>query len=144
MQWSRYMVGNNVGSWKRVPERKRGLTCNRLLKLNHYNHCYIYDFFFYFYYCGTVCNSKSQYFFVLFSKQHISKEWEIYIFFKLNKTDTSLYFLTLKKVEVSLPTKCLSDPTSGSVLIGDYRLGHAPFPGFAYIKRILKKNGNHR
>ena len=37
------------------------------------------------------------------------------IFLKLNKTDTSLYFLTLEKVAVSLPTKCLSDPTRGSV-----------------------------
>ena len=62
----------------------------------------------------------------------------IYIFFKLNKTDTSLYFLTLEKVAVSLPTKCLSDPTNGSVLIDDYKLGHAPFPGFAYMNRIHK------
>ena len=47
---------------------------------------------------------------------------------KLNETDTSLYLLTLEKVAVSLPTKCLSNPTSGSVLIGNYRLGHAHLP----------------
>src|SRR5258705_10647550 len=49
----------------------------------------------------------------------------IYLF-SLNKTDTYLYFLTLEKVAVSLPTKCLSDPTSGSVFIGNYKLGPAP------------------
>src|SRR5258705_8326671 len=43
----------------------RSLTCNRLLELNHYNDCYIFDFFFYFCYCGAVCKSKSLYFFVL-------------------------------------------------------------------------------
>ncbi len=43
----------------------------------------------------------------------------IYIFKKLNETDTSLYFLTVEKVAVSLPTKCLSNPTIGSALIGD-------------------------
>ena len=75
-----------------------------------------------FYYCGTIYKSNSPYFFVLFST----------IFFlnlkKLNETDTSLYFLTVEKVAVSLPTKCLSNPTSGSVLICDYRLGHAHLP----------------
>ena len=57
----------------------------------------------------------------------------VYIFLKkFHETDTSLDFLTVEKVAVSLPTKCLSNPTSGSVLIGDYMLGHAHFPGFAY------------
>src|SRR5258705_4658844 len=37
---------------------------------------------------------------------------------------------------VSLPTKCLSNPTSGSVLIGDYRLCPTHFPG--------KGNSNRR
>ena len=50
----------------------------------------------------------------------------MYIFLKLNKMGTSLYFLTVEKVAVSLPTKCLSDPTSGLVFIGDYILGPAP------------------
>ena len=53
----------------------------------------------------------------------------------LNKIDTSLYFITLEKVGISLPTKCLSDPTSGSVLIGDYRLSHAHFPECETINR---------
>ena len=57
----------------------------------------------------------------------------------LNKTDTSLYFLTLEKVAVSLPTKCLSNPTSGSVLIGDYRLGPAHFPGLGISNHLKKK-----
>src|SRR5258705_11696005 len=49
------------------------------------------------------------------------------IFLQLNTIDTSLYFLTAEKMAVSLPTKRLSDPTSGSVLIGDYRLGPAHY-----------------
>ena len=56
---------------------------------------------------------------------------------KLNTIDTSLYFLTVEKVAVSLPTKCLSDPTSGSVLIGNYRLGPAPF---VWDEAINQKN----
>src|SRR5258705_4812549 len=44
----------------------------------------------------------------------------------IQQTDTTLYFLTLEKVSVSLPAKCLSDPTSGSVFIGNYKLGPAP------------------
>ena len=49
-----------------------------------------------------------------------------YIFWKkLHETDTSLDFLIVEKVAVSLPRKSLSNPTSGSVLIGDYRLGPA-------------------
>ena len=43
----------------------------------------------------------------------------IYLKKKFNEIDTSLYFLTVEKVSVSLPTKCLSNPTSGSALIGD-------------------------
>src|SRR5258705_12463861 len=43
-------------------------------------------------------------------------------FLKLNETDTSLDFLIVEKVAVSLPTKCLSNPTSGSVLIGTLTL----------------------
>ncbi len=39
-----------------------------------------------------------------------------------DKTDTSLYVLTIEKVAVSLPKKCLRNPSSGSVLIGDDRL----------------------
>ncbi len=56
----------------------------------------------------------------------------IYIFEKNGNnclSDTSLYFLTVEKVAVSLPTKCSSIPASGSVLMGDYLLGHAHFPG---------------
>src|SRR5258705_8917936 len=49
------------------------------------------------------------------------------LFFSCNKTDTSLYFLTVEKVAVSLPTKCRRNPTSGSALIGDHRFGHAHF-----------------
>ncbi len=45
----------------------------------------------------------------------------------LNKTDTSLYFLTVGKVLVSLPTKFLRNPTSGSAVMGYYRLGPAHF-----------------
>src|SRR5258705_5923371 len=41
-------------------------------------------------------------------------------FLKLNETDTSLYFLTLERVAVSLPTKCLGNPTSGSASGGDF------------------------
>ena len=55
-----------------------------------------------------------------------------------DETDTSLsYFLTLEKVAVSLPTKCLSNPTSGSVLKGNYRLGHAHLPKCEAINRII-------
>ena len=57
----------------------------------------------------------------------------MYFLPNLHETDTSLDFQTVGKVAVSLPTKCLSSPTRGSVLIGDYRLGPAHFPGFAYI-----------
>src|SRR5258705_742795 len=70
-----------------------------------------------------------------FKKIYFRKKWEI-IFLNLNKTDTSIHFLTLEKVAVSLPTKCLSDPTIGSVLISGYRFGPAHFPGFAYINRM--------
>src|SRR5258705_11149106 len=52
---------------------------------------------------------------------------------KFIKTDTSLYFLTLEMV--ALPTKCLSNPTNGSVLIGNYRLGHAHLPKCEAINR---------
>src|SRR5258705_13388005 len=45
----------------------------------------------------------------------------------LNKTDTSLYFLTVRKVLVSLPTKFLRNPTSGSAVMGYYKLGPAHF-----------------
>src|SRR5258705_11072457 len=82
------------------------------IKLNHWNDCYVHDFFIYFYYCGTVCNSKSLYFFVIFSKTIICEKMGN-LFNQFNKTDTSLYLLTLEKVTVSLPTKCLSNPTSG-------------------------------
>ena len=43
------------------------------------------------------------------------------IFFKKgNKTYNLLEFQTVEKVVVSLHTKCLSSPTRGSVLIGDF------------------------
>src|SRR5258705_12998276 len=62
---------------------------------------------------STVWKCKSLSFFLL-------KKLENFFFvFKLNETGTSLYFLTVEKVAVSLPTKCLSNPTSGSALIGD-------------------------
>src|SRR5258705_9268167 len=110
---------------------------NRLLKLKHWNDCYVYDFFFYFYYCGTVCNSKVCT--VLYFYLYIYlKKMENYIYFLMfNKTDSSLYFLTLEKVAVSLPTKCLRNPTSGSVLIGDYRYGPASFVRDEAINPIL-------
>src|SRR5258705_2852671 len=74
---------------------------NRQLKLTRSND--FYDF--YFYYFSTVWKSKSLYFFYFFQK---------YIFLKkLNETDTSLYFETVEKVTVSLPTKCLINHTSG-------------------------------
>ena len=40
--------------------------------------------------------------------------------FKLNESDTCLYFLTVEKVAISRPTECLRNPTSGSVLICHY------------------------
>ena len=52
----------------------------------------------------------------------------IYFLKKLHESDTSLDFLSVENVAVSLPTKYLSNPTSGSVLIGDYRFGSAQFP----------------
>ena len=53
-------------------------------------------------------------FFVLFRiKIFLTKMGNLYLFEKVNKTDTSLYFLTVEKVAVSLPTKCLSNPTNG-------------------------------
>ena len=54
---------------------------------------------------------------------------------KFNTTDTSLYFQTLEKVAISLPTKFLSNPRSGSVLISNYRLGHAHLPKCEAINR---------
>ena len=57
--------------------------------------------------------------------------------FKSTKADTSLYFLILEKVAVSLPTKFLSNPKSGSVLIGDYRFGSAHFPEVGIINRYF-------
>src|SRR5258705_12120931 len=77
-------------------------------------------------------------FFYFFQKLYFLKKMkniffeknEKYIFLKkLNETDASLSFLTVEQVAVSLPTKCLSNPTSCSVLIGDYRLSPAHFPG---------------
>ena len=50
-------------------------------------------------------------------KKHIWKK--IWVKKKLNETDTSSYFLTVAKVTVSLPTKCLRNPMSGSAWIGD-------------------------
>ena len=47
------------------------------------------------------------------------KDGKQFILKRLNETDTSLYFLTVEKVAVFLPTKCLRNPTSGSALIGD-------------------------
>ena len=67
-------------------------------------------------------------FFYFFKKKMFVKKMEKLFFLKkLNKTDTSLYFLTVEKVSVSLPTKFLRNPTSGSALIGDHRSGHAHF-----------------
>ena len=62
-----------------------------------------------------VCN-----FFVLFQYIYIllKKKWKIIFWKKLHETDTSVDFLTVEKVAVSLPIKCLRNPTSGSVLIG--------------------------
>ena len=118
------LTWRTFGSGPRLLWKGCGLICNRLRKLNHVNECYIYNFFSYCYYCRTVCNSKSLYFFVLFQKYiYFWKNWKYIFLKKLNKADTSLYFLTLENVSVSLPTKCLSDPTSGLVLIGNYRLG---------------------
>src|SRR5258705_4336588 len=57
------------------------------------------------------------------------EKMEKYIFLKkLHETDTSLDFLTVEKVAVSLPTKFLSNHTSGSVLIGNLQVTRRPFP----------------
>src|SRR5258705_14021747 len=85
-------------------------TVNRQLNLTRSNNCYFFDFYFYSF--STVWNSKS----LLFSTLLIILKW---ILKKLNEADTYLYFLTVQKVTVSLPTKCLRNPTSGSALIGD-------------------------
>ena len=67
-------------------------------------------------------------------------------FFMLDETDTSIYFLIVEKVAVSLPIKCTSNPTSGSGLIGDNWLGHAHNPGFVYTNRFLflQNAGKHK
>ncbi len=57
-EWNMTCFGAKYGWWLHLIERGRGLTCNCLFKLKHRNHRHIYDFLFYFYYCGTVCNSK--------------------------------------------------------------------------------------
>ena len=44
----------------------------------------------------------------------------------VHETDTSLDFRTVEKVAVSLPTKYLSSPTSGSALICDF-MSHRQF-----------------
>ncbi len=62
----------------------------------------------------------------------------------LDETDTSIYFLIVEKVAVSLPTKCASNSESGSGLIGDNWLGHAHFPVFAYINRWQLKINSDR
>ena len=63
--------------------------------------------------------------FFLIKKKKIIFEKDGNKFFlkKWNETDTSLYFLTVEKVMVSLLTKCLSRPTIGSALIG-YFMSH--------------------
>src|SRR5258705_3774524 len=70
------------------------------------------------YYCSTGCKSKGMYFFHIYIYIYILNSG--IFFFKVNEPDTSLYFLTVEKVAVSLPAKCLRNPTSGSALIGDY------------------------
>ena len=49
------------------------------------------------------------------NKNFVLRKWN-FVFEKLNKTDISLHFLTVVKVAVSLPTKCLVNYTSGSAL----------------------------
>src|SRR5258705_1309490 len=85
---------------------------NRHLKLTRSNDFYFYDFYFYFFYFSTVWKSKSLYFFLLKKNIYIFLKKIDFFLKKLNETDTSLYFLTVEKVTVSLPTKCLRNPTS--------------------------------
>ena len=54
----------------------------------------------------TVCKSNNLYFlYFKNNKLFFEKKWKIYFFEKLNETGTSLYFLAVEKVAVSLPTK---------------------------------------
>ncbi len=99
----RFLFLQNAGNCK-LPESGRGLTSNCLLKQNHQNDCYIYDF--YFYYCGTVLNCLK-----VFQKKLSCENWNVF-FLKLHETDTSLYFLTVEKVVVSLSIKCLRNATN--------------------------------
>src|SRR5258705_11649379 len=84
-------------------KRWRLKLANRQLKRNRSSDFHFYDFYCYFYYFSTVFKSKSLYFFLFF----------FYFcnvcFLKLNEIDTSLYFLTVEKVLVSLLTQCLSN-----------------------------------
>ena len=57
--------------------------------------------------------------FFYFFQKNMFKKCKISFFEKLNENDTSLYFITVEKVTISLPTKCLRNPTRGLVLIGD-------------------------
>src|SRR5258705_3196242 len=62
-------------------------------------------------------------------KKYIFEKKITFLWKKLYKTDTFLYVLTVEKAAVSLPTKFLGNPTSGSASGGDYtifRLHHLP------------------
>src|SRR5258705_12016304 len=81
----------------------------------------------------TVWNSKSLSFIYLFlQKKYFKLD---FLFLRFNKTDTSLYFLTVEQVAVSLLTKCLSNPTSGSPLTGYSPVFKCLIASFAYINR---------
>src|SRR5258705_795808 len=65
--------------------------------------------------------------FVYFFNTFFLNNGKTFFLKKLNKTDTFLYFLTVEKMALSLPPKCLRNPTSGSAVMSDYRLGPAHF-----------------
>ena len=47
------------------------------------------------------------------------KKGNDFFFEKVLQTDKTLYFVTLEKMAIRLPTKCLSNYMSGLALIGD-------------------------
>src|SRR5258705_13117811 len=59
-------------------------------------------------------------------KKYIFEKKITFLWKKLYKTDTFLYVLTVEKAAVSLPTKCLGNPTSGTASGGDYTI-FSPF-----------------
>jgi len=98
---------------------------------------YLFDVYhFYFYYFSTVWNPKSPFFLHTFSpKKYVWKRMHFSFFETVKLNWHFIIFPNCRKGGGFSSYKFLRYPTSGSVLIRDYKLGRAHFPGLAYMNR---------